>query len=257
MALQQRKREDVHRLMKPHGIDFGRWTQWRRPENPPQPIDFVVAGITSGRNKVASYEANKPALLKEKRLMAYHFYESGTNWLPQAESFLRTAEELPVRRLWWDYERSGISTLDKRTALETAEALNWLGQRFPRVGIYANIYDFVALFQKFVPQTAREVEWWISYPGNDPNLTPPWKWSWGEPDRPFSSCNLYQYSWKGDAQAYGATNTKKEMDLNVYQGDNLDAWLGIKNGEEPTQPNNLKERLIGVRNELDDIIGEL
>lgn len=226
-------------MTKPLGIDYGRYTTWARPVDPPQPIDFVIAGVTSGTYQVKSFDVNVPALQLEKRLMTYHFYESGPAWLPQGDLFAKSSALVKSRALWVDYERSTYSKLDKRTAFQVAEMLYWLGERFPRVGIYANIYDFVAFFQKYVGDLADTVEWWVAYPpknNTNPDIVPKWDYIWGGPNRSFESCRFLQYSWTGDAQLYGATNDKKSMDLDSYLGTmaELDEWLDID--EDPGTP---------------------
>jgi len=215
-----------------HGCDFGRYTEWKRPESPPKPIDFVIGGVSSGTYTIKTFDINLPEFLKEPRFMSYHFYESGPGWKAQADKFAVNSEKSKAKALWWDYERGTYSILDKRTAFETAEALAWLGQRFPRAGMYANIYDFVANFQKHVGDLANAVEWWVAWPAGNESWEPRWEYPWGKPNRPFSSCRLYQYSWKGVAPDYGATNDKQAMDLDVSVGDDLDKWLGIEQTDE-------------------------
>ena len=125
--------------MKPRGIDFGRYTQW---QTSPTPIDFVIAGVTSGNYVVNHYSENLPFYLQEPRLMAYHFFEPVSAQV-QADIFSQKAEECGAKALWIDWENySGhaLTTGDVNTLTALYGILN---ARFPRVGIYSNHDSFI------------------------------------------------------------------------------------------------------------------
>lgn len=220
--------------MKAHGIDFGRWTEWRRPETSPKSIDFVIMGLSSGDYTPPRVEINMPFIQKEKCAMGYHFYESQINWTKQVGVFLRNAERAKVKALWWDYESNERNRFYERTANETMEAIKWLGARFDGiVGLYSNLNDYYVNLQPFIDSFMFSVPWWIAYPDNDPdNINHPWYEKIGR------SHKFYQYSWTGHGPDWGVYNypDKKAIDLNVYEGTVEEMYAFLKISEEPPVP---------------------
>lgn len=230
--------------MSMHGIDYGRWTEWKRPENPPKPIDFVIAGLTSGDYWTTLGRKNVEAVKAEKRRITYHFYEFKTNWVPQVEVALEAAEAVNAHAIAWDYETQGYPWQTnypgskgniERVANETREALKRLGAHYP-VLLYSNFNNYINHLKPYIGHVLNDIELWIAYPHAGgypprPGVLP--ASLWGKTGRPEDDWKFHQYSWHGDAPAYGAVNEKKEMDLNVFNGteQELDAFLGIS--EQP------------------------
>ena len=67
------------------GVDFGRYTEWGGSHTAKQPVEFVIAALTSGDRFTTRGEKNIEAVKAEPVKMLYHFYEFGTNWLPQVD----------------------------------------------------------------------------------------------------------------------------------------------------------------------------
>lgn len=229
---------------KPHGIDFGRWTQWARPDNPPRPIDFVIAGVTSGNYTIQTYEANKIHLQAEKRLMTYHFYEPHYSAVVQADIYSRRIDELEPKAVWIDWEEYRGYVYGKGDVDKITEMVVRLEDKYPRVGIYANIDDLF-IISKYNKELVQRVPLWIAYPPG-PNSPYYEKTDWedwpptvlfgkdweGMLGRSWDSVDFLQYDWTGDGPDYGTVNDKLEIDLDVYQGTmlELDNWLGINKG---------------------------
>ena len=77
--------------------------------------------------------------------------------------------------------------------------------------------------------------WWVAWPDENFNSHPGNTFWWNKIHRERNDYIIDQYSWKGYAPDYGATNNKKSMDLDIVNPNiNLDVWLGIE--EEPEQP---------------------
>ena len=258
--------------MRPHGIDFGRYTTWARNENPPQPVDFVIAGLTSGNYTVPTFEANKDVLLKEKRKMAYHFYEPNYTALVQADLATLRGELIGAQAYWIDWEDTSYHTLDGSDVAKVRDIYTILKKRHKNVGVYSNLDDFT-MIQRYDPELANEVEWWMAYPDNYPDRTD-YPGTWGSKiNRGFDTIRFLQYSWSGDAQLYGATNDKKSMDEDVFLGtmDELDAWLGITVEPPPTgcaeilkelmtlkkMNKDVRQGLLMVRDQIDLIIDKV
>jgi GH25 family lysozyme M1 (1,4-beta-N-acetylmuramidase) len=223
--------------MKAHGVDYGRWTEWRRPEVSPKPIDFIIAGLSSGDYTPPRVEINMPYIRKEPVAMGYHFYESQINWTKQVGLFLRNAERAKVKALWWDYESNERNRFYERTANETMEAIKWLRERFDGiVGLYSNLNDYYVNILPFpVAPFFEDVPWWVAYPDNDPDdINHPWYEKIGR------THSFYQYSWSGHGPDYGVYNypDKKAIDLNVFEGSKslMHIFLGIIDEPPPPPP---------------------
>ncbi len=229
---------------KPHILDFGRWTQWARPDDSPRPIDGVICGITSGNYPVQTYYANREAVKLEKRKFVYHFFEKGFPAQVQADVFSAHGEFIEPLVYAIDWEEYTKSSTGERVTYGAAEAYELvkiyeiLTSRFPRALVYSNIDDFEILV-KYVPEFARDCNLWIAYPPgpNSPNFE---KTDWEDwpmyneerLGRPWSSVKFLQYIWCLDGPTYGTLNNKLEIDGNVFQGTmkELDAWLDINQG---------------------------
>jgi hypothetical protein len=221
-----------------NGIDFGGYTEWKRPEESPRPIEFVVAGVAWGKNKNTTYDANLPELKKEKRLMTYGFYNGTQDWLEQVKLWKKLSEEAGSKAIWLDWERSRNSVLSdnpQRHARRANNMVSWLLDEFNgKVGIYSNFNDYVVFLQNYVD--VRNVPWWVAWPDESFSSPPGNTWWWNRIDREKNDYIIDQYSWKGYAPDYGAVNNKKSMDLDVVNPNiDLDVWLGIKD-EEPEAP---------------------
>lgn len=229
-------------MTKPHGVDFGRYTEWEPPEAPPRPIDFVIAGITDGFIELPTFEANKPFLLNVKRLIAYHFFRA-VSAVTQAENFLYHAAQVQPKALAVDWEDTRYHKLTENDVYTLVELFDLLKEHYERVILYSNIDDF-ELIVKYAPEFAKTVDLWIAYP------PPPVSVNYEKTDwedwpifdekrlgRPWSSVLFLQYSWYGHAPSYGAVNNKQEMDLNVFLGtmEELDEYLNIES--ETTEEN--------------------
>lgn len=221
------------------GIDFGRWTEWRRKANTPRPVYFAIVGISSGKWDTKTFNYNLPAILNEKRKLVYHFYDAGVKLQSQLDKFAKNADKAQAQSLWWDYERWSGHKLNERTAHEALAAVRWLEERFNKAGLYSNGTDYIRNFQDHVGvQDARSVDLWYSYPDKNPDNHPRFVFPWGKVDRPEGSYTFDQFSWHGDAQAYGATNSKSKMDEDTFNGtlQELDQYLGIDHEEPEPQP---------------------
>jgi len=238
------------------GIDFGRWTTWQRPITSPLPIDFVIAGLTSGTYNVGTYAKNMTAIKKEKRGMLYHFFEPG-NAILQADVASRAMDESGAKALWLDWE----TTKNHRLTLADVETFSVLYQtlkeRYPRVGMYSNHED-MWFMQRENPDLAETIEWWLAYPSRDMNQNEYHYLYKSRIARPFESVRFLQYSWWGDAKAYGVTNENSAMDLNVYMGNvlDLDEWLGVQPDEPVDFTAELRE-IDAKLAELREKVGEL
>ena len=218
-----------------HGIDFGGYTEWKRPLYSPKPIEFVICGVAWGKNKNTTYDINLPEIRKEKRLMTYGFYNGTHEWLAQAEAWLRLSRDAGSKAIWMDWERSSTSVLDDNPqghALRAKSIINFLQNEFDgKIGIYSNFNDYVVYLQPHVVE-ARDWPWWVAWPDESFDTPPGNTTWWGNINRERNDYIVDQYSWKGYGPDYGATNDKKSMDLNVVNpAINLDVWLGIE--EEP------------------------
>jgi hypothetical protein len=226
-----------------HGIDFGGYTHWQRPEQSPQPIDFVIAGVAWGKNKNTTYDYNLPALRNEKRLMTYGFYNGTHDWKQQAETWLKLSKDAGSKFIWLDWERSSTSVLSdnpQRHAQRVSSIVGLISDEFGgKVGVYSNFNDYVVFLQNNW-RGVRDIPWWVAWPDESFNSPPGNDWWWNRIDRDRNDYIIDQYSWKGGAahgeapEDWGITNNKKSMDLDVVNPDiDLDVWLGIKEEEEP------------------------
>jgi len=245
---------------RPHGIDFGRWTQWQPPDDPPKPLDFIIAGITSGDYAVQTFEANKIYIAAEERLMTYHFFEpiswnSRATPQKQADIYSKYADMVGPKALAVDWENTSYFTLGKGDVFNFISMIEILQMRYPRVFMYSNISDFEELIVKYAPEFAKDIDLWIAYPPKSEYSE--WKnwpiYSEARLGRSWDSVSFLQYSWWGDGEAYGVVGgSPVYMDLNYYQGtmEELDAWLGIQPSEDDDMSD---EKLDQILAKLDEI----
>lgn len=232
-------RETSKKTDYPHGPDFGRWTNWGMPSSSPKPIDFVIMGVTSGNYVLPRALENEQRFIKAPRRQTYHFYEAPINWTKQVDKFLLASERMGAKALWWDYESNNNNIFNKRTALETMEAIKWLKARFAGpVGIYSNLSDYLYYLKPWVGKFMEGVDWWCAYPDR-PITTSEYITMMTRINRGYV---MLQYSWRGVAKDYGVLNypgnnvyeaTKASIDLNVFVGGDIDTWLGL---EKPAKP---------------------
>ena len=226
-----------------HAVDFGRYTIYKKAVHPPQPVDFVIMGVSSGNYTPPKARLNFEEVAKEEYPMAYHFYEAQVNWTKQVDVFLVNAEKIKALALWWDYETGPNQKFYERTANETRESIIWLRERFPGpVGIYTNFNNYITDLEPYGAQFFAGVDLWLANPDNniDPMQTYPY-WN----DSPLS-CRIKhrqkndqiikQNSWIGSKE-YGIANypDKKVIDLNVWNGTDAEFYTWI-NREEPPPP---------------------
>lgn len=252
-----------------HGVDFGRYTLWERPATSAKPIDFVIAGLTSGDRVTDKGSQNFPVIALEEIRMIYHFYEFKINWVPQVDKFLEVADAADAHYLWWDFEGTmipykgnyrGSRQNQQRVALETYEALSKLKENWDgRAGIYCNFNDYNNYLKPYIGQFLRTVDLWIAFPNNkyyDPK--PGWlpdKY-WIPTGRPEGDWKFHQYTWGGNSKDYGVVNhlAKKGIDLNIcnYTVGEMKAWLGIDSQPEPPlpAPNGWNEAIDEYKNKI-------
>lgn len=219
-----------------HGIDFGGYTEWRRPDTSPLPIDFVICGVAWGATENTYIQSNMPEIQKEKRLMTYGFYHGEPDWKTQAILWLKLSVEAKSKAIWLDWERSSNSVLSinpRNHARRAENILKYLSDNFPgKVGIYSNFNDYIDYLQPYVD--VREYPWWAAWPLDDYNSPVGTDYWWGRINR--DNYTIYQYTWKGYAKDYGVINNKKSIDLDIVNPKvNLDSWLG--NAPEPSPVN--------------------
>jgi len=215
-----------------HGIDFGGYTVWRRPDNPSKPIDFVICGVAWGKNSNTTFEQNIEAVKAERRRMTYGFYHTLPDPKKQAEKWLVNSDMMNSQFIWVDVERSARSPIHIRPGFNAERIwtiVEWLQARTlgDKVGIYANFNDYGLIDDYEFP--FHELPFWLAWPDNDP--APPGgtdRW-WLTIKRQKHDNVFDQYSWKGDGPAFGTVNGKKSIDLNVSSMTpaELDVWLGI------------------------------
>jgi hypothetical protein len=239
-----------------HGIDFGGWTEWERPDSSPRPIDFVICGVAWGMSKNLSYDKNLPFIKKEKRLMTYGFYHGQPDWLEQVKLWKKLSEDAGSKAIWLDWERSTYSVLSnnpQRHARRAKNMLSWLLDNFNgKVGIYSNFNDYVVFLQNYVD--VRDVPLWLAWPDGSFDSPPGNTYWWNRINRERNDYIIDQYGWKGYGPDYGTTNNKKSMDLDAVNPDiNLDVWLGIEDEPEepPTTP--LEDEIRGWNDHVDFI----
>ena len=229
---------------KPIILDFGRYTQWARPDNPPGPIDAVIYGATSGNYFTQTYEANKDHIKAERRKMLYHFYEPYYSAIHQANRASEAIDYIKPQMNWIDFEEYRGLTFGKEDVTRVGSIVDVLEGRYGvgYVGIYANISDLytIAIYK---PELVARIPLWIAYPPPPDSANylrtdyDDWP-TWGDKlralpgfDREWSTVELLQFDWWASAQDYGALNEKKSMDRSVFlQGDlnDLDIWLGLE-----------------------------
>ncbi len=236
------------------GVDFGRYTEFGGSQTSNIPIDFVIAGITSGDHFTERGLKNIDVLKDEPVLMLYHFYEFGVNWVPQVDIAIEAMKITGAKAIWWDYESTGnpmggnyrLRHSIKRTALESHEAVKALKEEFDnRVGWYLNFADYVRC-KKYISQSLLETALWIAFPHRSkqyprPGFVSPDKY-WPQTGRPKDDWLIHQYSWIGPSVDYGVLNhkAKKGIDLN-FAKPNLLEWLDIDNQPEPPPATNENE----------------
>lgn len=236
------------------GVDFGRYTVWGGSQTAKQPVDFVIAGLTSGDHFTERGEKNIEVVKSEPIKMLYHFYEFGMNWLPQVDISIEAMYMTGAYAIWWDFESSGnplasnyrLAHSMKRVSLESAEAVHALKEEFDdRVGWYLNFDDYGRVKQ-YAPKSLSESELWIAFPHGSnqyprPGYVSPEKF-WPQTGRPDGDWLIHQYSWVGPSEDYGVENhkEKKGIDLDYINPDrNLYEWLGIE--VQPNEPENPPE----------------
>ena len=239
-------------LERAHGIDFGGYTEWRRPEYPPMPIDFVVCGVAWGTNSNPTFEKNIEAVKAERRRMTYGFFHTLPDPKKQAERWLVNSDLMDSQFIWVDVERSTRSPLSIRPGHNASRiwtAVEWLQQRIgPKVGVYANFNDYGLIDDFEFP--FHELPFWLAWPDNDPGpLGGTDRW-WRSIRREKHDNVFDQYSWKGLGPPFGTTNGKKSMDLNVSSMTpaELDRWLEIELDPPPPPVGCSDEEIKTIRN---------
>ncbi|MCB2179445.1 hypothetical protein KQH61_05940, partial [bacterium] len=227
-------------LSRPHGIDFGRWRQWAEPDNPPKPLDFVIAGVTSGNHVNQMWEANRVTLADYREnggiVGLYHFYEP-VNALSQIKVFMECVEEINPQFVAVDFEElykgQVLGASDAKILKELILAL-W--EYYPRdkVMIYCGHDTWVVNVRKYDPAFFDQVELWLTWPNDAGENTVAFHPFYASKmGRRFEDVRIFQYSWDGDAPAYGIINGPLDLDLDVYvHAQPFDEWLGI----EPEEP---------------------
>lgn len=223
--------------MRKHGIDFGLWRQWAEPDNPPIPLDFVVAGITYGAYPNQMWEANRDALLayaERGNLLCYHFYQP-VSALSQIKAFVPRAAEVGAFAVVVDWEDTKSHTLNANDVPVLKDIIQQLWQAWPKdkVLVYSNHKNWMTIIDTD-PDFANEVELWLAWPNGNPDTDYYHALYADRMGRPFDEVRLFQYSWTGNAQAYGVLNSPTEIDLDVYTHKQpFDEWVG--NEEEPEE----------------------
>lgn len=229
-------------LGRPHGIDHGGWTQWALGavvKKYRRHIDFVIMGVGWGAHEHPHFEANLPEILKVKRRMGYLFFNRDPAWEAQADFFLKQLERMDARAAWLDWERTnhlpnagyGVDET-KRLGKQASKAWKIIEKVMANfdgpVGLYSNFNDYFLLQQFEFPIDT--LPWWAAWPDDNPLSPCGNSWWWDIIDRPMGDYLIDQYSWRGIAADWGATNTKDKMDLNIFNGSMklLDEFLRIK-----------------------------
>lgn len=242
--------------MRKHGIDFGVWRQWATPDNPPKPLDFVVAGITYGASPNRMYAANKLALQDFSdnggNLLAYHFY-TPVNALSQVRTIVPHVREVGAFGVAIDWESSAAHTIGKEDVPVLKDIVYSLWNEFPKdkVLVYAS-HNKWKFLRDIDPHFADEVELWLTWPIKDPDIDHFHPYYAKYMGRQFDQVRLFQYSWWGDAHAYGVLNDPIYIDLDVYTHKQpFEEWVGAS---QNTNTGTVSDKLAVMDGKLDKIL---
>jgi len=232
-----------------HGLDFSKWADdWILPEETPLPVDFAIQRLSYGITKDQKYDNHSQRINKIGIRGAYHYYEDHDHWLDQAELFLRLATENPYTKyhmLWLDFESNEWENynFNYRSSENCRRIIEYLAQNFEgRVGMYANVNQIVTDLD---PHGSWMLDWplwvaqlfWIESPLKSPRL----RIGNHHAKRSDSAWDIFQYSWSGDAKAYGFVG-KKVIDLNVanYTVPELYEWCGVTYKQDNNKKGKIK-----------------
>ncbi len=223
-----------------HGIDFSKWAlDWIMPEETPLPVDFAIQRLSYGSTKDQKYHNHSKRMNQVDIRGAYHYYEDEDPWLKQAELFLYLAMENPntnYHMLWLDFESNTWENnhFNKRSSENCRKIIEYLASRFDgRVGLYANVNQIITDLD---PHGSWMLDWplWVAqlFFIESPLKSPSLKIGRTHAKRSDSAWDIFQYSWSGDAKAYGFVG-KKAIDLNVanYTVAEFHKWCGVPYGQ--------------------------
>ena len=216
-----------------HGIDISKYDLHFEPLTAKGQLDFVIQRASYRCTRDEAFEKLVPGVMQIPVRGAYHYLNSDTGWLAQANAFLSIVGNYDYHFFACDFESAfNIMSLDFAW-----QAWNWIQYVAKLSGKTVLLYTSPSLYTQWITPSAAKykVDWntvplwtaqWFFTPNPNENPTmPAGRQTW----------TMWQYTDQGDGPLYGVARPTA-CDLDVYNGtvEQLHHWLQI--GTTPTQP---------------------
>jgi GH25 family lysozyme M1 (1,4-beta-N-acetylmuramidase) len=214
-----------------HGPDMSKYDLHFKPELATEQMDFVIQRASYRTTKDEAFDTLYPGVAQMPIRLAYHYLNSDTPWLAQADKFLSIVDGKGFHAFVCDFE-SSFNVLSLAFAKEAWEFIKYVAVNTgKRTMLYTNRYhyqDFIFPSQATYGINWNQVDYWQAQYYYTVNAD-------GQPLMPngrTAGWNLWQYTAKANGTLYGLGRSTA-CDLNVFNGtpSAMRQWLGIA---EPT-----------------------
>jgi GH25 family lysozyme M1 (1,4-beta-N-acetylmuramidase) len=211
-----------------HGIDLSKYDLKFIPENAVNQLDFAIQRVSYRTTRDEAFTTLLPGVMQVPVRGSYHYLNSDTDWLFQADRFLTYVRGYDYHFFVCDFE-GAFNILSTAFAYS---AWRWIDFVRNRTGKPVFLYTSPALYNQYIYPSQRQynIDW---------NNIPLWQAQWfytpnanGSPSTPLgrtAGWKLWQYTDRGDGTLYGAGRTTA-CDLDVWNGtiEEMREYLGVQ-----------------------------